>query len=69
MTDRYARVKPLGTCPHASCGRGIDRALQRTGSALLLESSTRKRSGFLDAISDALDRRIEERRIKEPAVH
>ena len=22
MTDSYARVKPLGTCPHASCGRG-----------------------------------------------
>ena len=22
MTDCYARVKPLGTCQHASCGRG-----------------------------------------------
>ncbi|HLA02757.1 MAG TPA: hypothetical protein VJ019_08345 [Aestuariivirga sp.] len=22
MTDNYPRVKPLGTCPHASCGRG-----------------------------------------------
>ena len=22
MTDSYPRVKPLGTCPHASCGRG-----------------------------------------------
>lgn len=22
MTDSYARVKPLATCPHASCGRG-----------------------------------------------
>ena len=22
MTNSYARVKPLGTCPHASCGRG-----------------------------------------------
>ena len=22
MTESYARVKPLGTCPHASCARG-----------------------------------------------
>jgi hypothetical protein len=22
MTDNYPRVKPLATCPHASCGRG-----------------------------------------------
>ncbi len=22
MTDSYLRVKPRGTCPHASCGRG-----------------------------------------------
>ena len=22
MTDNYPRVKPLGTCPHALCGRG-----------------------------------------------
>ena len=22
MTDNYARVKPLVTCPHALCGRG-----------------------------------------------
>ena len=22
MTDSYARLKPLSTCPHASCGRG-----------------------------------------------
>ncbi|MDP1703005.1 MAG: hypothetical protein Q8L53_18855 [Aestuariivirga sp.] len=22
MTDSYPRVKPLGTCPHTSCGRG-----------------------------------------------
>ena len=36
MTDVYARVKPLGTCPHASCGRG-DKACRKlaAGNACL----------------------------------
>ena len=36
MTDSYARVKPLGTCPHASCARG-DKTCQRlaAGNACL----------------------------------
>ncbi len=36
MTDSYARVTPLGTCPHASCGRG-DKACRKlaAGNACL----------------------------------
>jgi hypothetical protein len=36
MTDSYARVKPLGTCPHALCGRG-DKACRKlvAGNACL----------------------------------
>ena len=93
MTDRYARVKPLGTCPHTSCGRGNKFCLKlAAGKACLkthfathqdwqnfmfarfrdldrfsaaLGKLTEDEQWNLDAICNALDQRINDRRIDE----
>lgn len=42
MTESYARVKPLGTCPHASCSRGnkVCRKLAAGGACLKTHFAT-----------------------------
>src|SRR5687767_6874641 len=93
MTDRYARVKPLGSCPHGSCVRGNKSCLKlAAGKAWpktlfpthhdwtqfmiarfndldrvsgALGKCTEEETWCLDVLCDALDRRIEDRRIHE----
>ncbi len=70
MTESYARVKPLGTCPHASCARGNKacRKLAAGNACLKTHFATHRdweqfmaaRMHDLDRFTDALGELTEE---------
>lgn len=70
MKDRYARVKPLGTCPHTSCGRGNKSCLKLAAGKACLKTHFATHQDWhnfmlarfrdLDRFIDALGRLTEE---------